>query len=82
MTLGLINFRNSRAVLSDDQEGEELRVQRRLTAALSELRSAISDLNHASALVEIEPSALEDFINDECPSAEYWAEKIERARHG
>lgn len=82
MTLGMFDFRNSRAVgMSDDQEREEVRTQRRLIAAIAEMRKAIEDVNDSSSVVEIEPSAFEDFLNDECPSAEYWAERLTQARN-
>lgn len=82
MTLGMFDFRSSRAAgISDEQELEELRAQRRLFTAIAELRNAIEDVNASSAVVEIEPSAFEDFLNDECPSAEYWAERLSQARN-
>jgi hypothetical protein len=82
MTLGHWNFAGSRAVvgISDDQLAQEQRVERRLQAAIAEMRRAIDDVNKTSAVVEIEPSALEDFVSDECPDHDYWAEKLTKAR--
>jgi hypothetical protein len=83
MNIGLFDIRRSQAFgLSDDQEKAELRTQRRFEAAAAEMRKAIEDVNASSALVEIEPSAFEDFLNDECPSADYWAERVAAARRG
>jgi hypothetical protein len=77
MTIGWLNKPFG---LSDDQEAEELRAQRRLLAAIAEMQSAIADVNATSVLVEIEPSAFDDFVRDQCPSDRYWAEKISEAR--
>jgi hypothetical protein len=80
MTLGQLDFTNGAITgISDDQFVQELRAERRLLAAIDEMRLAIADVNKSSALVEIEPSAFEDFVNDECPSATYWDEKLSMA---
>jgi hypothetical protein len=81
MTLGRWDFTNSSSAvsISDDQFVQELRTERRLLEAIDEMRRAIEDVNASSALVEIEPSAFDDFVNDECPSEEYWAEKLSAA---
>jgi hypothetical protein len=39
-------------------------------------------VNASSVVVEIEPSALDDFVNDELPAPGYWAERLALARHG
>ena len=50
--------------------------QRRFFSAVAERRAAIDDVNTSSVVVEIEPSAFEEFLNDECPSPEYWDERV------
>jgi hypothetical protein len=65
---------------SDDQESDE-NALRRLAAAIVEMRGAIEDVNKTSVLVEIEPSAFEDFVHDQCPTSPHWWEKIRAARH-
>jgi hypothetical protein len=83
VTLDWRHFKSAGNIgISDDQFFQELRVRRRFEQAIDAMRSAIKDVNETSTLVEIEPSAFEDFLNDECPSHEYWAEKLSRARHG
>jgi hypothetical protein len=83
MTLSLQDFRNARSLgIGDQQRDGELRAQRRLAAAIAELRLAIEDVNAISVVVEIEPSALDDFVNDELPAPGYWDEKLALARHG
>ena len=77
MNAGLFNFRGARPLgISEQQQDDEIRAQRRLTAAVSELRRAIEDVNASSVVVEIEPSALEDFVTDELPAPIYWDEKL------
>lgn len=81
MTVSWLNIREARAFgLSDDQERDESRAQRRLNAAIAEMRAAIEDVNSSSVLVEIEPSAFENFISDEFPGREHWDEKLNAAR--
>ena len=81
MTLGWFEIRQARAYgISDDQEQEELRAQRKFFAAVAEMRAAIENVNASSSLVEIEPTAFEDFLNDECPNARDWDEKLTAAR--
>jgi hypothetical protein len=81
MTLGWSEFREAlRIGISDDQLARELTAERRLKAAIAEMRRAIEEVNKSSALVEIEPSAFEDFVHDECPSDDYWAEMLYAAR--
>jgi hypothetical protein len=81
MTLGWLNTTGARAFgMSDDQEDDEFRVHRRSAAAIAEMKAAIEDVNASSVLVEIEPSAFEAFLNDECPTESYWAEKLAIAR--
>jgi hypothetical protein len=50
------------------------------SGALAEMRAAIEDVNAISVLVELEPSAFEDFLNDEFPNEGYWDEKLSLAR--
>ena len=81
MTLEGMNFRTAAvSVISDDQFVQELRAERRLEEAINEMRRAIADVNKTSALVEIEPSAFEDFVSDECPDNDFWAERLSIAR--
>jgi hypothetical protein len=78
MTLGLFDFRYSQLQgLSDQQQTDEVEAQRRLVLAIAEMRLAIEVVNNSSVLVEIEPSAFEDFVSDECPDPTYWAEKLQ-----
>ena len=80
MTLGMFDFGRGRVVgIGDDQQREEHEAQKRLAAAVAEMRAAIEAVNHSSALVEIEPSAFDDFVSDELPSADYWGEKLAAA---
>lgn len=80
MTLGFHYYRNARAGgISDDQKDHEFRAQRRFFDAVTEMRAAIEELNASSVVVEVEQSAFEDFLNDECPSPEYWADKLRDA---
>jgi len=80
MTLSWPNIREARAFgLSDIQERDELRVQRRLTAAITESRAAIEDVNSSSILLEIEPSAFDNVVSDELSSDQYWAEELREA---
>jgi len=81
MTLSWLNIREARVFgLSDDQEKDELQAQKRLAAAVAEMRAAIDEVNSSSVLVEIEPSAFEHFVSDELPSERYWGEKLSEAR--
>ena len=83
MTLGMFSFNGARRIgISDDQERNELAAQRRFFAAEAEMRAAIDQVNASSVLVEIEPSAFTDFLNDECPTREYWNGKLADARYG
>jgi hypothetical protein len=83
MTLGRMSFKKGTVTdISDEQFVQELRAEHRLREAAEELRRAIADVNMTSALVEIKPSAFVEFLNDECPGADFWAEKLLRARHG
>ena len=78
--LELADFRRAHfAGLSDEQQRHEMAAQRRLAEAIAQMRAAIDELNSSSVLVEIEPSAFDDFVSDECPSPEYWAEKLSMA---
>ena len=79
MNLNHLNFR-ALTIISDDQFVQELRAERRLLEAIDEMRRAIADVNKTSTLVEIEPSAFEDFLNDECPSRDFWEETLSTAR--
>ncbi len=81
MTLGLFDFRNARpASMSDDQYERERKAQKRLRAAIAEMRAAVDYVNENSAVVEIEPSSFDNLVHDEFPSDEYWAEKLLAAR--
>jgi ABC-type phosphate/phosphonate transport system ATPase subunit len=81
MTLGNFDFSKFHHVgISDEQYARELRAEKRLAAAIAEMKAAIGYVNQQSALVEIEPSSFENLIHDEFPSEEYWAEKLFMAR--
>ena len=81
MTLGRMSFtKSATAGMSDDQLVQELRAEQRLKEAVDEMRRAIADVNKTSALVEIEPSAFDDFVSDEVPDHDYWSEKLSIAR--
>ena len=81
MTLARMSFSKvGTAGMSDDQLVQELRAEQRLKEAVEEMRRAIADVNKTSALVEIEPSAFDDFLSDEVPDHDYWAEKLSIAR--
>jgi len=83
MTVGFQGFRSARSLgITDQQRDDEIRSQRRLETAIAELRHAIADVNASSVVVEIEPSALDDFVSDELPTPGYWDEKLALARHG
>ena len=83
MTPGLQDFINTRSLgIGDQQRDDEFRAQRRLATAIAELRLAMEDVNALSVVVEIEPSALDNFVNDELPTPRYWDEKLVLARHG
>ena len=66
--------------ISDDQFLQELRAEHRLKEAIDEMRRAIADVNKTSALVEVEPTAFDDFVSDECPDHNYRNEKLSMAR--
>lgn len=81
MTLEGMSFKNATvAGISDDQFVQELRAEQRLERAIDEMRRAIADVNKTSALVEIEPSAFDDFVNDELPDHDFWSERLSVAR--
>lgn len=68
--------------LSDAQLANELAAKEKLANAVEDMWRAIAAVNYASAVVKIDCHAFSEFIHDELPSAEGWAEKITEARNG
>lgn len=66
--------------MSDGQRDEEFAAQKRLYAAVDELRRAITDVNDGSVIAHVSMAAFEAFIHDEIPDEKTWDERISEAR--
>lgn len=79
---GEITIRRHPVGISDEQTEREHRAAARLWKAIIEMELAIDEVNTLSCLVEVSGQAFQDFVHDEIPSRQGWAEKINAARRG
>jgi hypothetical protein len=66
--------------MSDDQLGEEYKLQQRLYEAIGDFRAVMESVNRGSAVAQINLTAFDDFLHDEMPKISWWDEKISDAR--
>lgn len=60
----------------------EHKLQQRLSAAVDEMRAAISDVNRMSAFVHIDAETFDNIVHDEFPSKDHWDNQIASAPGG